>query len=90
MASRHALLIATEAYTDPALRRLTAPGGDARALADPKVPFIQAGVLAVLMSWSSSAVSRTAGSSSCSWCFSRSFSAAFLGRGLFLLARQSK
>jgi uncharacterized caspase-like protein len=34
MASRHALLIATETYTDPALRQLTAPGGDARALAE--------------------------------------------------------
>ncbi|UOZ10433.1 caspase family protein [Amycolatopsis sp. WQ 127309] len=34
MAARHALLIATETYTDPALRRLTAPGGDARALAE--------------------------------------------------------
>jgi uncharacterized caspase-like protein len=34
MASRHALLIATETYTDPSLRRLTAPGGDARALAE--------------------------------------------------------
>lgn len=34
MAARHALLIATETYTDPALGRLTAPGGDARALAD--------------------------------------------------------
>ncbi|MEU4522110.1 caspase family protein [Amycolatopsis sp. NPDC024027] len=33
MASRHALLIATETYADPALRRLTAPGGDARELA---------------------------------------------------------
>lgn len=33
MASRHALLIATESYADPALRRLTAPGGDARELA---------------------------------------------------------
>jgi hypothetical protein len=32
VAGRHALLIATETYTDPALRRLTAPGGDARAL----------------------------------------------------------
>ena len=32
MAGRHALLIATETYADPALRRLTAPGGDARAL----------------------------------------------------------
>jgi hypothetical protein len=29
---RHALLIATETYADPALRRLIAPGGDARAL----------------------------------------------------------
>jgi hypothetical protein len=41
MASRHALLIATESYTDPALRRLTAPGADARELAavlsDPSV-----------------------------------------------------
>jgi hypothetical protein len=41
MANRHALLIATETYADPALRRLTAPGGDARALAsvlsDPSV-----------------------------------------------------
>jgi hypothetical protein len=34
VAGRHALLIATETYTDPALRRLTAPGGDARALAE--------------------------------------------------------
>ncbi|MEU5262555.1 caspase family protein [Amycolatopsis sp. NPDC021455] len=34
MAGRHALLIATETYTDPALGRLTAPGGDARALAE--------------------------------------------------------
>ncbi|MFG1642603.1 caspase family protein [Amycolatopsis sp. NPDC049252] len=34
MAGRHALLIATETYADPALRRLTAPGGDARALAE--------------------------------------------------------
>ncbi|GHG47658.1 MULTISPECIES: caspase, EACC1-associated type [Amycolatopsis] len=33
MASRHALLIATETYADPALRQLTAPGGDARELA---------------------------------------------------------
>jgi hypothetical protein len=33
MASRHALLIATETYADPALRSLTAPGGDARELA---------------------------------------------------------
>ncbi|MCR6490165.1 caspase family protein [Amycolatopsis sp. OK19-0408] len=33
MANRHALLIATETYADPALRRLTAPGGDARELA---------------------------------------------------------
>ncbi|MEU7791159.1 MULTISPECIES: caspase family protein [unclassified Amycolatopsis] len=33
MPSRHALLIATETYADPALRRLTAPGGDARELA---------------------------------------------------------
>jgi hypothetical protein len=32
VAGRHALLIATESYADPALRRLTAPGGDARAL----------------------------------------------------------
>jgi hypothetical protein len=31
---RHALLIATESYADPGLRRLTAPGGDARALAE--------------------------------------------------------
>ncbi|OXM64499.1 caspase family protein [Amycolatopsis vastitatis] len=41
MASRHALLIATESDTDPALRRLTAPGADARELAavlsDPSV-----------------------------------------------------
>ena len=41
MASRHALLIATESYADPALRRLTAPGADARELAavlsDPSV-----------------------------------------------------
>ncbi|HEY3478672.1 MAG TPA: caspase family protein, partial [Streptomyces sp.] len=41
MANRHALLIATETYADPALRRLTAPGGDARELAsvlrDPSV-----------------------------------------------------
>ncbi|WP_328614102.1 caspase family protein [Amycolatopsis sp. NBC_00355] len=41
MAGRHALLIATETYADPALRRLTAPGGDARALAavlsDPEI-----------------------------------------------------
>ncbi|MFJ1763171.1 caspase family protein [Amycolatopsis sp. NPDC088138] len=34
MPGRHALLIATETYADPALRRLTAPGGDARALAE--------------------------------------------------------
>jgi hypothetical protein len=34
VAGRHALLIATETYADPALRRLTAPGGDARALAE--------------------------------------------------------
>lgn len=33
MPSRHALLIATETYADPALKRLTAPGGDARELA---------------------------------------------------------
>ncbi|MEU0795311.1 caspase family protein [Amycolatopsis sp. NPDC005961] len=32
MTGRHALLIATETYADPALRRLIAPGGDARAL----------------------------------------------------------
>jgi len=34
MGGRYALLIATESYVDPGLRRLTAPGGDARALAE--------------------------------------------------------
>ena len=34
MGGRYALLIATESYADPGLQRLTAPGGDARALAE--------------------------------------------------------
>jgi hypothetical protein len=34
MGGRYALLIATESYVDPGLQRLTAPGGDARALAE--------------------------------------------------------